>query len=244
MDFGQFRELGEWLSMLWKNNDKSIFSFGAVLMWNGWKAKCKSLMCGDPFIPESIINRASAQFVEIANPEETEHTVTTGPVSNLPTSWMPPSTTQIKINFDGASNDLQSGIGVVFRNHKGEFYLGRVVNVPRNHPEVLEAMAVREGLLLAVNEGIRLIWIEGDAQQIVKFLLDQSLEVPWRLHHVLADCRKLRLEFDQFHISFIHPTGNSVAHCMAKHACTISRPNTWYVFPPFLLPVLLKDLTQ
>ena len=86
-----------------------------------------------------------------------------------PTTWDPPPTGFIKINFDGASkgNLGPAGYGVVIRSSKGEIlalavgYLGETTN------NVAELMGLLQGLRHAATLARHKIILEGDSQIVI-----------------------------------------------------------------------------
>jgi len=71
--------------------------------------------------------------------------------------WHPPSIDTYKINYDGTvfteSNEV--GLGIMVRNEKGEVMasLEEKIGMPLGGVEVIEAMATRRAILLAVELG-------------------------------------------------------------------------------------------
>ena len=67
-------------------------------------------------------------------------------------------------NFDAGiyEENSSNGQGLVIRNNFGNFMAAKATTIPRSiEPHIAELFAVREGLLLAWNLGIRSIHIEG-----------------------------------------------------------------------------------
>lgn len=98
------------------------------------------------------------------------------PVQQKPTSqkWRPPPKDTYKANYDGAvfSDSDKAGLGVVVRNEKGEGMasLAEKIILPSGGVKVIEAMAARRAILLAVKLGFQKCIIEGDSEIVFKAL--------------------------------------------------------------------------
>jgi ribonuclease HI len=116
--------------------------------------------------------------------------------TSSPTTWTPPPTGFIKINFDGASkgNPGPAGFGAILRNSNGEIlhlvagYLGFNTN------NVAELWSLLRGIKIATDHHYNKIIAEGDSQIIVHLITkilhgEHPLEVSpsWRLSGLLED---------------------------------------------------------
>jgi hypothetical protein len=87
--------------------------------------------------------------------------------------WIPAPAGEVKINVDaGVARDQCSGVvAAVARSSVGEYLGASAVVIPGiSDPEVLEAMAVREGLCLAEDLLIQRVRIASDCQSVIKAL--------------------------------------------------------------------------
>jgi ribonuclease HI len=79
----------------------------------------------------------------------------------------------------------------------------------------MEAMACRDGLLMARQVGAQRVWLETDCQELVKLWRagdsQRSSVLP-----ILREIRDLSLLFQEFNFSFISRKCNMVAHTLAK----------------------------
>ncbi|XP_050217811.1 uncharacterized protein LOC126668667 [Mercurialis annua] len=132
--------------------------------------------------------------------------------------WSPPPRFAYKINFDGAfHNQSSSGVGAaVARNHVVKVIASsarRFLNV--SSPALVEAMALREAIVLAKNLRLTDPIFEGDAKGIVDAMrsgsgVDRDCDV------VIQDCRFLCRDFLLPSFNFIMRSFNWVAHIVAK----------------------------
>ncbi|KAL0406459.1 UNVERIFIED_CONTAM: hypothetical protein Slati_3959800 [Sesamum latifolium] len=84
--------------------------------------------------------------------------------------WSRPAIGSIKINFDGASleNGLAIGIGTIARKSDGTVCAWLAHRLPRQAPpEMVEALAARESILLALRRRWRSVTIEGDCAHLI-----------------------------------------------------------------------------
>ena len=91
--------------------------------------------------------------------------------NRLPKKWMAPPQGVLKLNVDGATfaDEHAMGIGALIKEWKGKFTVA-IVKKFLGEAEALKAgvLAVKEGLLLAQNLGIRALVLEGDAKIILE----------------------------------------------------------------------------
>ncbi|XP_050233568.1 uncharacterized protein LOC126682054 [Mercurialis annua] len=159
---------------------------------------------------EELVKSGSALKVEATN----IRSVCTQP----PPQWTPPPANTLKINFDGAFHNASgNGVGAaVTRNQEGR----PIATVARrfthvNSPTLVEALALREAVLLAKSRQLTTVIFEGDAKGIIDAMIEGSNLNP-ACDVVLHDCRILCSSFSAVSFSFIRRTGNWVAHSLAK----------------------------
>lgn len=82
------------------------------------------------------------------------------------TSWLPAEETFIKVNIDASySGNLAHGdTWVVIRNHNGELIRAQAIWYQyAQNARFMKALAIRDGIRLAMDFGFRKIIIESDA---------------------------------------------------------------------------------
>jgi ribonuclease HI len=77
-----------------------------------------------------------------------------------------------KINFDGASkgNPGPTGFGATIRNNKGDILLLIAGNMGHNTNNIVELWGMLKGLQAALDQGLKLLFVEGDSQIIINLL--------------------------------------------------------------------------
>lgn len=159
--------------------------------------------------------------------------------------WKPPDPGWVKVNTDGAF-DASSGrgaAGVILRNERGETLAaeGRKLE---NLGDALtaEALAARNGVLLAVAIGYNKVILELDNQSLANSLksVENDRSPISDLLHSIQELGSCLLSFS---VSFVHGEANLAAHCCAKVPNGIEEP-MWSTFgyaPDWLMGVVTSD---
>ena len=131
--------------------------------------------------------------------------------------WTPPCEGWYKVNVDKAvfKESGSYGIETVIRNEKSQIIrvMSKKLGLPLGTLEV-EAKAFEEGMLLAVDLGLKNIMLEGDEQVVTNVLSSSSAPSPqalfrfkhWR-HNVLV-----------WRVSHVRRIGKIATHLMARNA--------------------------
>ncbi|KAL0361209.1 UNVERIFIED_CONTAM: hypothetical protein Sradi_3805400 [Sesamum radiatum] len=173
------------------------------------------------------------------------HHVNTDPakltISTSPGCWFPPDNNVIKLNFDGAmfATTSEIGIGIVARDRTGACVWWKSFRrrwVPA--PELAEAFAARETILLARQCGWRRIMLEGDCASF-HLKLTSGQDDFAATGAITRDIKNLSTEFDSCIFSLVRRTANKVAHCLARKAH--SNVQEGPCFPPLLADLLFSD---
>ncbi|KAK9986954.1 hypothetical protein SO802_031905 [Lithocarpus litseifolius] len=134
--------------------------------------------------------------------------------------WVPPIPNQYKINFDGAvfSNVDVVGLGVVIRDAYGQVIGSLAERIPiLNLAATIEALACRRALPFAKELSIFDTVCEGDAELIIKALLDREVHHP-EYGHGIHDSLISASEFRVCKFSHVKRVGNIVAHFLARRS--------------------------
>ena len=136
------------------------------------------------------------------------------------TNWEAPPPGVFKLNTDGATfeEDNAYGVGVVIRDWRGRFVAGkckRFTGMVEAHKA--EATAVKEGLQLASDLGIRALILESDVRVVVEDFGTGSMD---RSHNglIMVEAYRLALGFNYFKAQYTPRFCNSVADKLAKSA--------------------------
>lgn len=133
---------------------------------------------------------------------------------------MKPAEGCVKLNVDAGfrSEELQGAVGAILRDDKGSFiaasndYLEHVANAT-----MAEAYALRHGLLLAQQLGIRNLIVESDCMEVINTMNDGGFSSTGTTA-IYADCNVLSIGYTS--VSFVHcpREENVVSHELARLA--------------------------
>lgn len=134
-----------------------------------------------------------------------------------------------KMNVDGSRNTeiKVAGSGAVIRGSDGLFvttHCGSFEDV--FSPLQLEAMAVRAGLLWAVDRGFSSLLVETDSLQIVEALMDPCLNLS-TIRQIVEDCKELLATITEATISHARHQANATPHHLARTALSLSHCCEW-----------------
>ncbi|KAK9010639.1 hypothetical protein V6N11_043517 [Hibiscus sabdariffa] len=158
--------------------------------------------------------------------------------------WIPPLGDTIKVNFDAcfSSRYRTSFSGVVARNNGG--YIMAAGTIPHlfvPSPEVAEAYACIDALMLARDAGFNSVIIEGDALTVINKAncreADRSV-----LRSLMKQIHSMRAFFASLTFSHVVRTCNAVAHLLAREGRDFPGPRFWVEeAPPSVEEAALKD---
>ena len=112
-----------------------------------------------------------------------------------------------------------------------------------NDPLTIEALAFRDAVLFADQNGYRSITCESDCEELVRLWqgrkAQRSVIAP-----ILSEVEDLVPSFQFFDFVFARRTANRVAHECARYACEHATDADWFdVCPDFLSDSLQADCT-
>ncbi|KAK4258183.1 hypothetical protein QN277_007656 [Acacia crassicarpa] len=104
--------------------------------------------------------------------------------------WSPPSVGKLKFNCDGAfsANMSDAAIGVICRDHFGDFKWGFVDKVKSISAFMTEALALKRALMLAVDLGHDNVIFETDCLSLLKCVDAKAPDmIDWRSRSIIFD---------------------------------------------------------
>lgn len=146
--------------------------------------------------------------------------------------WMPPAPNYTKVNVDGATIGGHAAVVAVSRDHYGTIICCTFVLLDMSDPLLFEATAFRCGLHLGISSTTSRTIIEGDALNIIRWILDRHLHPPWQILHIIEECHFLLVCNPHLEVVFSPRTINALAHYLAKKAALYSLSGSW-LFPHF-----------
>ncbi|XP_028965028.1 uncharacterized protein [Malus domestica] len=158
--------------------------------------------------------------------------------------WSPPPVNWRKINVNACwrRNFLCGNIGIVVRDSYSGCNVVRSVRVHAFTIEMVEALAVLEGCLLANNLQLLEVVIESDAQVIMRSLNSLSLSCDWDLFPNLIPVLEIGRSFQSCSWSWVLRATNRAADFVARNISPEMCGFSWVVRPPSsLVGILNKD---
>ena len=109
-------------------------------------------------------------------------------------------------------------MGVVIRNNCGEVMASLLEKIVMpSSVEVLEMLAARRATIFAQELSFKNVWLEGDAEGVVRSLRDRDSSNAF-VGHLVKDFMSTVGLFQTYSISHVRRKGNSVAHALAREA--------------------------
>ncbi|KAF7822570.1 reverse transcriptase [Senna tora] len=135
-------------------DDREV-SLACSICWQIWKGRCKvafQMESPGPFFNATTASSLVAEFWKSkVGVDSTTTTLDTGG-SREKVRWSKPAVGVLKVNTDGAfsASNKCAGFGVVFRDHNGSVINGVSSSCLAPSAECVEALALREGLMFAL----------------------------------------------------------------------------------------------
>ncbi|KAK9983039.1 hypothetical protein SO802_032564 [Lithocarpus litseifolius] len=138
----------------------------------------------------------------------------------IPIKWYKPNLGWHKLNTDGASlgNPGKAGGGGLIRNSDEVWIKGYSRSIGYTTSVMAILWALRDGLYLAIQLGIRNLEVELDAKVIVEMLnnVDSSNK---NFSPLLLDCRSLMASLTQFRVAHVFREAKRCTDYLAKNGC-------------------------
>jgi ribonuclease HI len=168
------------------------------------------------------------------------------PIGEEKAQWSKSEPRFMKLNVDAAYyDDSRSGsFGAVIRDYQGNFMgakCGLILSVAS--ASMVEAIAMREGLMLANSMGINRLIAESDSTETVEACTG---EARWwnELAAFYADCTDIYSSICTVRFKYCPKEANQVAHEIAKFSFLNALSCNWVDEPPsFLIGSLINDVT-
>ena len=158
------------------------------------------------------------------------------------TAWQAPPSSLIKINIDGATSDgSPSCTGVAIRDCQGCLIVASSKLLPSTFSaEVTKALALQDGVLLALELGISHVIVESNALSIIQAINEGVLG--GELGHIVQNIKDISSSFSWCSFQHLNRSGNRASHELARAARDSGVTQVWKgVCPSFVEHIILKD---
>ncbi|KAK4400711.1 hypothetical protein Sango_1177200 [Sesamum angolense] len=204
-----------WLEKLAKNFPKLEFESVITICWAIWWNRNRSLMERTFMLAGELLS-FSLNYLFTFRQVTATPTKLAPPTS--PVSWSLPGDGATKLNYDGAmfSSSLEIGIGVIARDSTGVCVWWKSIRKRWIiEPEMVEALAAREAVLLARRFSWRRVVLEGDCANIHSKLISHQPDSS-TTGAVIRDIKCLVFEFDLCSFLLVRRAANKVANCLVR----------------------------
>ena len=204
-----------------------------TIMHSIWSARNRWVHDQDCFEPGQVLQKVREDLSLLELPRVSS-------INTVGQCWRPPDPGWIKINTDGALDPgtRNGGGGGVARSHNS--FLGAWCKPfdGVTDPLIIEALALREGVIFAQLRGFSHVILEVDCLEVCDL---------WNSRHgsrsivapILDDVGTISASFNSFSIIHVKREANKSADLCAKLACNLPGSDIW--LPQFLVNSLLAD---
>ncbi|KAJ1379243.1 Ribonuclease H-like superfamily [Sesbania bispinosa] len=157
-------------------------------------------------------------------------------------SWRPPRPGTLKCNVDASWDPHKhfAAIGIIIRDSSGLIQAGLAKRVPAQNPQTAEALAIREGVLLAHNLQQRKCIFESDNLKVISACREE--EKVGEIAIIIQDILTMKPSFELCGFTWTPREGNEAANFLARAAIRGSLSADWVLNPhPPLSRILQKE---
>jgi ribonuclease HI len=170
----------------------------------------------------------------------------TKPPAATETKWKVPIPRYVKLNVDASfhSTVCAGSIGAIIRDYKGRFLAASTSFILHTTTvSMAEALAMRDGLELAIKLGCNRLQAESDSTEVIEAC--NGGDRWWSEESaVFADCVDLSSSIGEVSFKHCPREANGVAHELARVAFESSSSGFWEGEPPnFIVSHLVNDVT-
>jgi ribonuclease HI len=220
-----------WLAALFQALPHMETTRVVVTMWALWHARRKIIHEGlfqPPLSTHMFVERFLADL-EILAPAPVAVTAE----RMLVPKWIPPPVGFAKVNVDAAlsKNSSTGAIAAVVRGSDGLFLgASSVVIIGVTDPEMLEAMACREGMALATDISLQRFILASDCSNAISSIRGEGMG---SYGHIVQEIKARVMEFQT--VQFVHEgrKSNVDAHVLARSSIYLELGrHVWFIDPP------------
>ncbi|XP_021747143.1 uncharacterized protein LOC110712992 [Chenopodium quinoa] len=154
-------------------------------------------------------------------------------------AWEAPHLNSFKL--DSSVKNNSSAAGVIIRDSDGKPIAAQAFNLGTTNVFVAEAFGLHKGIILALQQGIQYLQIEGDNLLVVN-AVNGIWSTPWQIDHIIADIKILFRRFPHWKIRQVYREANRAADWIANvvHLVT-DKLDIYFCTSSALYPILTSD---
>ncbi|XP_021820430.1 uncharacterized protein LOC110762133 [Prunus avium] len=217
-------------------------------MWSIWKARCKAVFEQVRPNPLEVLIGAREAWSEFLQKEVCPGSINRvggeDSMVNPGLSWCAPPNPFLKLNVDASwqKDSGLAGLGIIIRNHMGDFKYGKVLKTTTGSVEIAEAQAIIEVLSFALENGITHVYVESDSKKVMDNCAGNIAKGDWGIYPSLCRIQDLKSKFSAVRWAWIPREANAVADAAAAIAFGGMGTEVWVDRPPSsLVHVLSRD---
>ena len=131
--------------------------------------------------------------------------------------------------------------GVVARNREGRVLAGKSQWLEMDEAEIAEAMAIKQGVKLEVEQRYQKVIIESDAKVVVERINGREKNRYWRTAIIEEDIKELLRNVKEVKVNFVTRNSNTEAHKIAQKTIKRMCPLGWIFQSPSSFVFVLRN---
>lgn len=201
----------QWLEKISKVDSSEFHELFATLIWTVWFARNTLIFQGQFLSHLQCFDLAGRNRKFCLDRSRSTHSVVNEE------AWVRPRAGVWKINVDAAvKKGVGTGLGVVIRDESSRIHWCHYRFLHHGFPvEVAEALAAREGLMIASSYEDRKLILETDCQSLFSRLQCSATDLSY-LSSIVDDIKSFASRFVCVEYSWVRRSANSVAHQLAQ----------------------------
>ena len=224
----------EWLNGIVskKGIDKEVKALIALTCWNIWKERCNVQLGKQTLNVDNVIRRVRWAYGDCIIKSRKEEDSRLAKEKEV---WKAPEVGWIKVNCDGAwkKEVRRAAIGIVAKNEESRMISGMGKMVDLEGADMVEALAVREGVKLAIKENYQKVVIESDSKQVIDEITGKKDGCSWRIKPIIEGIRGYMKRIQEIKFNSVKRNANTAAHEIAQQTVRKMCPLGWVVQPSF-----------
>ena len=160
-------------------------------------------------------------------------------------SWLAPLYPYFKLNIDGSAlnNSSLARARGVLRNHQACWITRFSAWVGLATNNMAELAAVRQGLTIAWNIGVKFLQLELDSKVVLIWLTNKNMNYPTNMLPLICDCRNLLEQDWEVHMHHMYCEANGCVDALAKWGtCQRNRTTVYNECPTFAYVLYVRDV--
>ncbi|KAK9085047.1 hypothetical protein Sjap_025458 [Stephania japonica] len=119
--------------------------------------------------------------------------------------------------------------------------LGYAESIGQKTSTIAELTALHRGLELALENGWRNVWLEGDAMTLIDIIVHRRPVRSEEVQRIIGDINVIISELGSCNLTHIYREGNRAADKFAKMGHKLLEPRIWRNPPKEVLPLVIED---